>query len=309
MSLGKKAAYALLVALVALIAYTVYAAPPRVSTYSLEWGEVTEDYTEIKIHLVVENPSLSPIIIDRVYGAIYFNEVKMGVLVSPPTTVLLPMSSSPIELTAVVDNTKLGEWLCSHIERGEETEIEVSGYVLVGIEPIVLKKPFTTKWVYQTNLCEMLSNIPPAELSTPFGLVRVSKFSASWGEVSPQSIELIYTAEVELEGLQTVTVRELRCIVDVNGVFRKWVSSVNTPLKPGEKATVSFSIELDEETLRKWWAMHIANGESSTASISVEGVFSTEVLGVSYEFTTLIYQYEQVFHTNILERVPSLFSL
>lgn len=303
---ARKAAYALLVVLVVFIAYTVYASPPHISTYSLEWGEVTEDYTEVKIHLVVENSSLSPIIIDRVSGAIYFNEVKMGFLVSPSPTVLLPMSSSPIELAAVVDNTKLGEWLCSHVERGEETEIEISGYVLVGVEPIALKKPFTTKWVYQTNFCKTLSNTPPTELSTPFGLVRVSKLSASWGEISSQSVELIYSVGVELENSQAVTVRELRCAVNVNGVSREWVSSVNTLLKPGERATVTFSIELDEETLRKWWATHIANGESSAVSINVEGAFSTEVFGVSYEFTTPIYQYKQEFSTNLLRQAPSL---
>jgi len=110
---------------------------PQVRSIENSWGEVSDDFTEIKTKMILYNPQLIPIYIERIKYEIYMNDVKMGSGLSEETILLKPRSDTEISFDAKLENGKLDDWWVTHLKNGERTSQEIKSelvYTVAGKE-------------------------------------------------------------------------------------------------------------------------------------------------------------------------------
>jgi LEA14-like dessication related protein len=98
---------------------------PQLRSIENSWGKVTDDYTEIRTKMVVYNPQLILIYIERIKYEIYMNEIKMGTGLSEETILLEPRTDTEVSFDTRLDNHKLDDWWVTHLRNGERTELEI----------------------------------------------------------------------------------------------------------------------------------------------------------------------------------------
>lgn len=98
---------------------------PQLRSIEKSWGEVTDDSTEIRTKMVVYNPLLIPIYIERIKYEIYMNDIKMGSGLSEETILLEPRGDTEISFDTKLDNDKLDDWWVTHLRNGERTSLEI----------------------------------------------------------------------------------------------------------------------------------------------------------------------------------------
>ncbi len=103
---------------------------PQLRSIENSWGEVTDDFTEILMKVVVYNPQRVPIYIEQIRYEMDMNEIKMGLGTSEESILLKPQSDTEIRLDTKLDNHKLDNWWVTHLKNGEKTEVKIE-YELV----------------------------------------------------------------------------------------------------------------------------------------------------------------------------------
>ncbi len=112
---------------------------PQVRSIENSWDEVSDDFTEIRTKMIIYNPQLVPIYIERIKYEIYMNEIKMGSGLSEETTLLKPRSDAEISFDTKLENGKLDDWWVTHLKNGERTSLEIKSELVY----TVAEKEFT----------------------------------------------------------------------------------------------------------------------------------------------------------------------
>ncbi|NMX20907.1 hypothetical protein C5S30_00385 [ANME-1 cluster archaeon GoMg4] len=98
---------------------------PQLRSIENSWGEVADDSTEIRTKMVMHNPQLVPIYIERIKSEIYMNEIKMGSGLSEETILLKPRTDTEVRFDTRLENGKLDDWWVTHLRNGERTELGI----------------------------------------------------------------------------------------------------------------------------------------------------------------------------------------
>lgn len=110
---------------------------PQMRSIENSWGEASADFTEIRTQMVVYNPQIIPIYIERIKFEIYMNEIKMGSGLSEETILLRSQSDTEISLDTRLDNRKHDNWWVTHLKNGERTSLVIKSdivYTVLGKE-------------------------------------------------------------------------------------------------------------------------------------------------------------------------------
>lgn len=107
--------------------------PSSITVMSVEseWGNVTDETTEIVTHAVVRNDNPVPLPIVSVRHSVDMNDVSVADGSSDVSTVIEPNSQKRLTFTMHIDNSKLDEWWVTHVRNDERTDVEIS------VEPVV----------------------------------------------------------------------------------------------------------------------------------------------------------------------------
>ncbi|QKQ98332.1 hypothetical protein GKQ38_02270 [Candidatus Nanohaloarchaea archaeon] len=97
---------------------------------SAEWGQVTSKSTNILIDLRIRNPNSYPLPVPGLSGKIEMNQIALvewstsqaKLISSPEDNVIAPGETEELTFRVKMDNSKIDDWLASHIRRGERTE-------------------------------------------------------------------------------------------------------------------------------------------------------------------------------------------
>jgi LEA14-like dessication related protein len=125
---------------------------PQITGMTHSWGRVTIESTEILTKATVHNPNNFPIYFTKVEYTIYMNNIKMGQGSSEEDVIIRANSDKTIDLTTVIDNTKLAEWWVSHINNGEKTVFKLDGYIYFDLKVTTFKYHFELTQEFQTNI-------------------------------------------------------------------------------------------------------------------------------------------------------------
>lgn len=100
-----------------------------VEDFHAEWGEATVEETPVDVTARVSNPNSFSIGASRIDCEILMNGVRVGQ--GSSKGVSIPgESEESVDVDVTVENDELPSWWCTHVENGEESEIEVALYAV-----------------------------------------------------------------------------------------------------------------------------------------------------------------------------------
>jgi len=113
----------------------------EVESVSTEWGNVTEDNTEILVTADIHNPNPYPIPTPAFTGYVDMNEVRVAEWSASEVSVLDVTDEGLIEseeteqrtFRIVMDNQNVPAWFATHVDRGEQTDVAVAGMLALEV--------------------------------------------------------------------------------------------------------------------------------------------------------------------------------
>lgn len=93
------------------------------------WGAVTQERTEIDMQFTLYNPKSYPIRVSEIGYDIRMNNLSVGSGQTSHAYTLPPHETTTVEATTVIDTQKLDEWWVSHLQRNQQTELEIDLYM------------------------------------------------------------------------------------------------------------------------------------------------------------------------------------
>lgn len=287
-----------------------------------EWGEITDDSTEIRTRVVLDGRNLVDIHIDSIglrYDAT-MNGVRMAR--SEKKGVTLNRRNTTMHLSAYIDHSRLLDWWPTHVNNGERTELIVRPHVTIDVPSLDLGAlDFTglglPQWAQSMRRppVDVISVETPdyeSEFSTSiidsirtdesmsvrvFGkkLFEVTDVGARWGRADEHETPIKLRVRIRNPNLFGVSFDDLRYSINMNGVEvgEGYVDDFVLPRR--SKTVVTTDAVLRNEKIADWWPLHLRNDERTQTEISVSGTIG--VLGYTREVENR--SYTDVFETDI----------
>jgi len=96
-----------------------------------EWGTVDANRTEVETDFVVSNPKSYPVVITEIGYEIRMNGIRMGQGATTREHVIPPGGERRVEATTAMLTPRFDEWWVSHLERSQQTALEIDFYLVV----------------------------------------------------------------------------------------------------------------------------------------------------------------------------------
>lgn len=263
--------------------------PPQVEQPTLtgtdsEWGDVSDDVTEVRTDFGMDNPndeSVSDQLVVEVGQTTTINDV----VVASDRTVVDSIRPGENQLThvATMDNNLVPEWWARHINRGETSTFVTTPDVTVdaGFTTFDVELPERSS----TMETDMLSALEQSETQTwkvsGVTVATAHEVTAEWGEATTEHAPIVIEATIENHASTDLTIRFLDFGMELNGVVvADDRADQSYTIAPGETRTVEFVVYKDVSKMDEWWVTHVRNDETTTASfeafVTVEAAGETD---------------------------------
>lgn len=258
---------------------------PEVKDVRLYWGDVTQEYTELKADVALS--SVFPFLpLKDVRSVIYINGIEIAQGDAEK------IERDRITLSIKIDNERLRDMWVSHLRSNQQSQIVLKIYPkqeFFGIEigsPIEFKKQLDTD-IFNINFSDVELSIAG---KTVFAL-RDIKLRQE--KVSSLETTLIMSGIAINNVPAEIKIRKIEYEITVNNVSAgKGTETLNLVLKPFEREIFESAVNLDNRAIPRWWAEHVKKGERS--EITLKAMLYVETVGMevkvkiqnSKEFTT-----------------------
>ncbi|MDI3502687.1 MAG: hypothetical protein PWR09_812 [Archaeoglobi archaeon] len=254
---------------------------PEIRGVSYSFGNVTDEYTEIKTLIDVYNPNPVPIPLKDVKTEIYMNGIKMGEG-SAERSEISANSLSQIVLSTKIENEKIPKWWVSHLKNGEKSEVVMKANLIFDLKLFEFSYPIEKREEIETNLLSKFSIDSPQKIRAGPLSFTLKSLSASWGEITNETSEIILKARIENENPFDIMIG-FEGNLTMNGIEVAEGGSDELIVLPAQKETeVEMKIVINNALLDDWWSSHIRNGERTTLSLMLSLLF--EYGGKEYRF-------------------------
>ncbi len=274
-----------------------------------EWGEITDEKTEIRTRVVLDGRNLVEARVTGVglrYDA-YMNGVRVAR--SEKKGVSLNRRDTTIHLSAYIHRSSLLEWWRTHVNNGERTRLVIRPHVTVDLPHVDLsafdfaglgvppaRPPFssisveTPRYVteFETGILDSIRT-DERMTSTAFGrtVFAVDGIDARWGETDEDETTIELRVKVENPNPFAVGFEDIGYTVRMNGVRVGEGDADDFRLSAREKKVVSATAVLRNERMADWWTTHLRRRETTETEISLQGTvralgFTRRLDGRSY---------------------------
>lgn len=244
---------------------------PSVEDVTVRWGEVTQDTSEIRATVVVDNPNAVgvPGVIDIEYTA-SLNSVAIAEGVKEG--VGLPTGQSEIELVIPIENRKITEWWVTHVNQEEESTLAIEASVN-GPAGVSFALP-TQQQAFETDILGGLGSEGGDELTLlgePF--LTLGERTAEWGEATAESTPLTVSAEVTNEHDEPLRFDGVGYVIEMNGItMGEGEDMSGLTVEPGETGTLEIDAALDTGRIDDWWVSHLNANETTTLTVETYAI-------------------------------------
>ena len=263
-----------------------------------EWGEITDEYSEIRTRVVLDGANLVDFHVEGV--GLRYDASMNGVLVarSEKKGVSLNRRNTTIHLSARIGRDSLLEWWKTHINNDERTRLvirphvtvdlpslDISSFDLTGVLParavdsVSVETPNYTS-DFTTRIVDSISTREKMRVKALGRTVfAVSDVDARWGTADEEETLIGVEVGVENPNPFAVGFEDLGYTVSMNGieVGEGTVDDFTLPAR-GDK-TVGSRAVLDNRSVADWWATHLRRGERTGTRIAFDG--TVRALGLS----------------------------
>ncbi|PSP78607.1 hypothetical protein BRC81_07240 [Halobacteriales archaeon QS_1_68_20] len=278
-----------------------------------EWGEVTEDQTEIVTTLWVDNPNPIGVSIGSGLKADYevsMNDVKVAD--GQKQGIDVASGNNTVELRTYVDNEQLQPWWVEYVRANETIHLSASGSATVdaGFESVTVQFPSMEETMQEDSapIIESLS-AAASEAEGSYGPYEVRRAYAEWASVNESTTTVHFVYEIHNSGPTHVPAVPKGFEVDVQmndvamfeggtGAMTPKNVAENATIAPGETQELVFAVQMDNEKVDDWFRSHVGNDELTHVEADVQFVF--EVGDVTFRIPPDGATYECDFQTAML---------
>lgn len=262
-------------------------AEPEVVETGSEWGEVTDETTEVVTHATVHNPNsgaFGDVLELRVNETTTINGVK----VTDGTGTLdgLEPGNNTLTVTGTMDHDTVPRWWARHVNNGERSTVETTttGTVDIGVTTLDVNPPDRTN-TQETDVLRNLDSDEDQEIQRDGRTIAtIRQTRAEWGEATPERAPVTVDVTIENEQLSTMTIRDIDYLVQLNDVtLADDRIDESYTIAPLSTETIELTLVLNNSKMAAWWPTHVRNGERSTLHTETEA--TVEVGGRSERVT------------------------
>ena len=267
-----------------------------------DWGEITDEKTEIRTRLVLDGRNLVEARVTSV--GLSYDASMNGVRVarSKKKGVSLNRRNTTIHLSAYIERSKLLKWWRTHVNNGEHTRLVIRPHVTIDLPSLDLsafdiaglgldtypfgRQPFGSISVETPNYVTefetgILDSIRTDEkmTTTAFGrtVFAVHRIDARWGEADEDETPVELRVKVKNPNPFSVGFEDVGYTVSMNGVRVGEGTVDDFRLPAREKKVVSSEAVLKNERIADWWTTHLRRGEKTETELRLNG--AVRVLG------------------------------
>ncbi len=250
-----------------------------------DWGNVSEETTEVKTEVNVT----SPFGFDFAWGGasvdyeLYMNGVRMaegdksGIALEPGTQTKV--------LTSELDNRKLPDWWVEYVRANETIDMRVEGkasatLVLTGTHDFSVERTMLENETPMISAMSRAASDAEGEYPEARPLYEVERGWATWGEVTENRTNLQFHFRVRNPTTSPLPapIRAFDASVEANGVRLLYTENGDLfsriegadTIPPGESEEFVVTVAIDNEQIDDWFTRHVRRGEVTDLSIGME---------------------------------------
>lgn len=286
---GKKKATkikALAVALLVIVpigSFYVFVGPEFEISITQSWGRVTNETTEIRTVIAVNNPTSLARSLKKIEFDLYMNDLKIASEVSEKSMEVKPMGKTEKLLTSFLNNNKIPDLWITYLNKGNLFDVKLTGNITFGstIREIVFPIGYETST--HTNLLELLNIKESKDIIVGSDTLTLKSLTLAWGEVTSAQTEINNGGVIYNPNSYPITIKKINCTIEMNGIKIGEGSTYNpTALEAKTDSNISFTAILNNTMLNKWWATHLRNDQITRVVVKLQG--TAEVLRMEYGF-------------------------
>lgn len=295
------AAVGILLLIIGVVVLAFYMGVLGVPTGGLEdpgdWGNVTEDRTEVITTFWVENPNPIGITVGDSVGVDYSlalngvnvaNGEKNGINIRP--------GRNTVQLSTYIQNNNLAPWWVAFIQNNETIDLSVDATANIesGIATPSIDIPDQERTLLNnsTPIVNALSQAAAVtEEESPYTVAgygyEVRRGWASWGQVNQESTTVLFHFEIHNPNevrVPTPVPEGVGISADMNGVkllnaqgdeFSVRDIGPDT-IPPGETREVVIEVQMDNSKVDDWFRSHVRRGENTEIETRMQLVFDVQ---------------------------------
>ena len=237
---------------------------PSVGGVQNQFGDVTDETTEIHTDLVVSNPNPVGVSLGDVTVSydVTMNDVKMAS--GTKEGVSVASGNSTVEFTTKMRNDRIPAWWVSHVRNGEQTTVRVDASVRSGTLNRTFDAPPVERQV-QTDVISQFnsSETRPINASQPFvsdPVAYVNETSAQWGEVTKAETPIDMRFVVYNPKTMPLAISEIGYTIAMNNITVGEGTSDREHVVEGHSSeTIRTETAIRNGKLDDWWISHLEN--------------------------------------------------
>jgi len=285
---------------VALLATVLVAtgviAQPTVENIDTEWGEVTNETTQIETQARVDNPN--PIGVPGLISVEYTASLNDVVLAEGKESGIgLSPGENTIAFSTAMDNDRIADWWVTHVNGDERSTLT--------IEPSVSGPGVSKSLPEQTSTVEtdLLSSFANGTEKTVTldgePLLTIGDRDAQWGEATAETTPLTLTTDLSNDHDRPISLTGVEYAVTMNNVtLGAGQTSDGINIAPGDSGTLTVDAALETAAFAEWWPTHVRNDETSQMRVELYGL--VERNGTQTRVPIQLYQQRLQFQTDLL---------
>jgi len=274
-----------------------------------DWGEITEERTEIVTTVEVDNPNPFGVKLGNSVAVDY--DIRMnGVLLAEgaKSNITIPKGKSTKELSTDLYNDRLEEWWVGYV-RADET-IDLRANATVDIDALVsTSREFEVEQTMMENATPVINALSASVNSMSGNYTRsagggltgdpvtagyqIRRGWATWESVTANATtmqvhmlvhnpgDVPIPADPDGVGFETEA-NGIEMFTADSGDLSEDSSQSDPLIAPNETREVTFSLEMDNDNIDDWFTSHVRNGEVTNLSTQIQLVFRVDATGQEF---------------------------
>ncbi|WP_458188270.1 LEA type 2 family protein [Haladaptatus sp. NG-WS-4] len=237
---------------------------PRVGIDN-EFGDVSNETTEIRTALVVNNPNPFGVRVGNtsVNYTVEMNDVAMAS--GQRSNLGLDSGNSTLLFSTRMQNGKIPEWWVTHIRNDEQTTLRLNSKVRSSLVGRSVRVPYEQR--IETDIIGEFNSTEtrPVNADAPFvsdPVLYVNETSANWGSVTREQTPIRMRMQVYNPKQVPYTISEIGYEMTMNDIAVGSGTAERPYTIPGRsEKTVQMKTMVDNPRLDEWWVSHLSNDQ------------------------------------------------
>ncbi|WP_458205301.1 LEA type 2 family protein [Haladaptatus sp. NG-SE-30] len=244
---------------------------PRVVGIDNEFGDVTNETTEIRTALVVDNPNPFGVKVGNtsVNYTVEMNDVAMAS--GERSNLGLDRGNTTLQFSTQMQNGKIPEWWVSHIQNDEQTTLRVQSKVHSSVVGRSVRVPYSQQ--IETDIISEFNSTETRPVNANVPLVSdpvlyVNETSANWGSVTCERTPIRMQMVVYNPKQVPYTISEIGYEMTMNGIaVGNGTTGKPYTIPANSEQTVQMQTVIRNQKLDDWWVSHLENDQQTDLKI------------------------------------------